>query len=88
MTITFLNMNGEALEPYQRYIDYQPEETWELFIEALEIRFGPSKAENLAGRLSFVNQPMSENIKGSFKDFPIVYANFLRTTYLSDTLVG
>lgn len=51
-TIASLNMKGDALEWDQWYLDYQPDASWEQFVDAMETCFGQMKSENLAGRIS------------------------------------
>ncbi|XP_077224228.1 uncharacterized protein LOC143857678 [Tasmannia lanceolata] len=50
--VAALNMEGDALDWYQWYIDYKPEATWDDMVEAMDARFGPTRSENYAGRLS------------------------------------
>ncbi|KAJ8644301.1 hypothetical protein MRB53_006049 [Persea americana] len=52
LTITALNMEGEAIEWFQWYNDYVPGATWEQFVLAMDARFGPSKSEDFTGKLS------------------------------------
>ena len=49
-------MEGDALEWYRWYIDYQPQATWEQFVEAMDAHFGPGRSEDFASKLSKLRQ--------------------------------
>ncbi|KAJ8627671.1 hypothetical protein MRB53_020978 [Persea americana] len=52
LTVASLNMEGDAMEWYQWYNDYSPGATWGQFVLAMDARFGPTKSEDFAGKLS------------------------------------
>ncbi|KAJ8639883.1 hypothetical protein MRB53_016577 [Persea americana] len=56
LTIASLNMNADALEWYQWYMEYKPKASWEDFVAAMDSRFGPPRSEDYAGKLSKLRQ--------------------------------
>ncbi|KAJ8638738.1 hypothetical protein MRB53_013005 [Persea americana] len=43
LTVASLNMNADALEWYQWYMEYKPKASWEDFVAAMDSRFGPPR---------------------------------------------
>ena len=56
LTVASLNMNADALEWYQWYMEYKPKASWEDFVAAMDSRFGPPRSEDYAGKLSKLRQ--------------------------------